>query len=102
VPVIAMASTNNSLRNVDLTIPINNKGKKSLALGYWILAKEVLKARKEIKKDDEFSKTPEDFEYKMKEGEEEKRGFGGKTKWKSFDRPRRPGTGQRSQGNRRR
>ncbi|MFH1390680.1 MAG: 30S ribosomal protein S2 [Candidatus Diapherotrites archaeon] len=85
VPVVALASTNNSLRNIDLAIPINNKGKKSLALGYWILSKEILKAREEIKADDDFSKTPEDFEYKMKEGEEEKKGFR-KKPFRSFGR----------------
>lgn len=77
LPVVAMVSTNNSLKNIDIAVPINNKGRKSLALGYWILAKEILKERGDIKSDSEFSKTPEDFEYKMKEGEEEeqKRGF---------------------------
>lgn len=90
VPVVGMASTNNSLRNLDLAVPINNKGKKSLALGFWILAKEVLKERGDIKNDDAFSKKPEDFEYKMKEGEDEdKKGFA-KKKWKSFAQSRPP------------
>lgn len=71
IPVVAMASTNNSLKNIDIVIPINNKGKKSLALAFWILAKEVLKERGEIKSETEFTKKPEDFEYKLKEGEEE-------------------------------
>ncbi len=71
IPVIGMASTNNSLRDIDFVIPINNKGKKSLALAFWVLAKETLKHRGEIKEDSEFRKTPEDFEYKLKEGEEE-------------------------------
>ncbi len=83
VPVVAMASTNNSLKNVDLAIPINNKGRKSLALGYWILAKEILKERGEIKEDSEFAKTVEDFEYKMKEGEEEE------LKRQAYDRQQR-------------
>ncbi len=71
IPVIGMASTNNSLKDIDLVIPINNKGKKSLALGFWVLAKEILKHRGEIKEGSEFKKTPDDFEYKLKEGEEE-------------------------------
>lgn len=90
VPVVGMASTNNSLRNLDLVVPINNKGKKSLALGFWILAKEVLKERGDIKNDAAFSKQPEDFEYKMKEGEEdEKKGFA-KKKWNTFGQSRQP------------
>lgn len=69
IPVIALSSTNNSLKNVDFIIPVNNKGRKSLALVYWLLAREYLKERGEIKSDDGFTKSLEDFEYKMKEGE---------------------------------
>ena len=90
VPVVGMASTNNSLRNLDLAIPINNKGKKSLALGFWILAKEVLKERGDIKNDDAFSKKPEDFEYKMKEGEDEEKKAFAKKKWNTFGQSRGP------------
>ena len=71
VPVVGMASTNNSLKNIDIAIPINNKGKKSLALAFWVLSKEILRGRGEIKSDDEFTKKVDDFEYKLKEGEEE-------------------------------
>ena len=70
VPVVALCSTNNYLKNVDLIIPINNKGRKSLALAYWMLAKEMLKKKGMIESDEQFSKTVEDFEYKMKAGEE--------------------------------
>ena len=72
--VVALASTNNSLRDVDFAIPINNKGRKSLALAYWLLAREILKEKGEIKKDSDFAKTLEDFEYKLKEGAEEMEG----------------------------
>lgn len=71
-PVIAMCSTNNSLSSIDLVIPINNKGRKSLALAYYLLARETLKEKGEIKNDDEFKKKIEDFEYQMKEGQKEK------------------------------
>src|SRR3989344_111001 len=71
VPVIALASTNNSLKNIDISIPINNKGRKSIALAYWILAREILKE----KGLEPLSKTVDDFEYKMKEGEEEEKRF---------------------------
>lgn len=64
--VVALCSTNNYLRNIDLVIPINNKGRKSLALAYWLLAKELLKTKGFIKTDAELGKTAEDFEYKMR------------------------------------
>jgi len=85
IPVISLVSTNNSLKNLDLAIPTNNKGRKSLALIYWLLAREFLKTTKIIKNDSEFKKTVEDFEYKMREGEREE--SIDKSQKKSFRRP---------------
>lgn len=45
LPVIGICDANNTLRNVDLVLPANNKGRKSLSLLYWVLAREVLKQR---------------------------------------------------------
>jgi len=45
LPVVGICDTNNHLRNVDLCIPANNKGRRSLALVYWLLSREILKAR---------------------------------------------------------
>ena len=45
MPVVGICDTNNNLCNVDLCIPANNKGRRSLALIYWLLAREVLTAR---------------------------------------------------------
>ncbi len=71
-PVVAMCSTNNILRTIDLAIPINNKGRKSIALAYFLLAREILKEKGLLKKKEDFSKKLEDFEYKMKEGHGER------------------------------
>ncbi len=62
IPVIALCDTNNETRYIDFVIPTNNKGRRALALIYWLLTKEILKARKDIKSDEEFSATMEDFE----------------------------------------
>lgn len=61
VPVIALCDTNNEANNIDLCVPCNNKGKKSLALIFWIVAKEYLKAKKLIKKDSDMKAKLEDF-----------------------------------------
>jgi small subunit ribosomal protein S2 len=52
IPVIACCDTNNEINYVDLVIPCNNKGKKSLGLLFWILAKEYLKHRGLLKSDE--------------------------------------------------
>ncbi len=43
IPIVAILHTNNSSSYVDLVIPGNNKGRESLALIYYLLAREVLK-----------------------------------------------------------
>ena len=45
LPIVGIVDANNNLRNVDVALPANNKGRRSLALVYWLLAREVLKAR---------------------------------------------------------
>lgn len=46
IPVIALCDTNNTSNSIDLVVPCNNKGKKSLGLIFWIFAREYLKNRK--------------------------------------------------------
>ena len=47
LPIVGIVDANNHLRNVDIALPANNKGRRSLALIYWLLAREVLKVRGE-------------------------------------------------------
>lgn len=54
VPVIGLCDTDNETKFVDLVIPINNKGKRSLALIFYILSREVMMAQGKIKAYDEF------------------------------------------------
>ena len=61
IPIMSLCDTNNQSNNIDLVIPCNNKGKKSLGLFFFILAKEYLKNRGLIKDDSEFKETVEDF-----------------------------------------
>ncbi|MEM5805535.1 MAG: 30S ribosomal protein S2 [Candidatus Aenigmatarchaeota archaeon] len=61
VPVVAVCDTINETKDIDLIIPANNKGKKAIAMLFWLLAREILKERKEIKSDSEFKYKLEDF-----------------------------------------
>jgi small subunit ribosomal protein S2 len=63
IPVAALCDTNNLLENIDLCIPLNNKGKKALALAYWLLTREVQLKKGIIKKKSDFKPTLEDFEF---------------------------------------
>jgi len=59
--VVALCDTNNEVNYIDLVLPCNNKGKKSLGLIFWILAKEYLKNRKIIKDDKDIKVKLEEF-----------------------------------------
>jgi small subunit ribosomal protein S2 len=65
IPIVAMCDANNETRNVDLVIPTNNKGRRALACVYWILTREVLLARGDIKDPADFKMEIEDFEAKL-------------------------------------
>ena len=58
--VIAFCDTNNQTNNIDFVVPCNNKGKKSLGLIFWHLAKGYMENRGMINKGS-FSHTLDDF-----------------------------------------
>ncbi|ASJ11867.1 30S ribosomal protein S2 [Thermococcus thioreducens] len=65
IPIVALVDTENFLSYVDVAIPTNNKGRKALALIYWILAREILYNRKEIESREDFKVPVEDFEMRI-------------------------------------
>lgn len=62
IPVLALCDTNNETKYIDYVIPTNNKGRRALALIYWLLARAILREQGKIKADEEFQATVEDFE----------------------------------------
>lgn len=65
IPIVAMCDANNETRNVDLVIPTNNKGRIALSCVYWLLTRELLTARGDLKDPADFALTMEDFESKL-------------------------------------
>ncbi len=65
IPIVGLVDTNNMLRNVDFALPTNNKGRKSLALLFWLLAREMKLEKGEIEERDEFEYEVEDFEQSL-------------------------------------
>jgi len=64
IPVIGLCDTDNETAGIDLVIPTNNKGRKALALVYWLLARQVLRERGELAPDNPFEVSVEEFETK--------------------------------------
>lgn len=61
IPVVAMSSTDNVHENIDLVIPMNNRGRTSLAYAFWYLARLVLIEKRELSSEEEMPVSPEDF-----------------------------------------
>ncbi|BDZ71722.1 30S ribosomal protein S2 [Methanobacterium petrolearium] len=65
IPVVALCDTENLLGNVDIVIPVNNKGRKAIALVYWLMARQILRQREVIGPEDDLDILPADFELKI-------------------------------------
>ncbi len=66
IPIVAFADTDNRTSYIDLIIPANNKGRRSLALLYWLLTRQVLRERGELKPDEDLPVPVEEFEVKIR------------------------------------
>ncbi len=65
IPVIALCSTDNDFSGVDLAIPTNNKGRRALAVIYWLLARQMLRERGVLPPDGNPALSIDDFEVKL-------------------------------------
>jgi small subunit ribosomal protein S2 len=61
IPVIGLCDTNNQSNNIDLVVPCNNKGKKSLGLLVYLVTKGYMLNKGMIKSEKEFSAELDDF-----------------------------------------
>ena len=71
IPIVALCSTDNDFSGVDLVISTNNKGRRALAIIYWLLARQVLREKGELPPDKDLPLTVEDFETKISREEED-------------------------------
>jgi small subunit ribosomal protein S2 len=61
IPLIGVCDSHTLTRNLDLIIPRNNKGKQSIALMFWLLARQYLIERGEMKEGQEMTETVDDY-----------------------------------------
>ena len=69
IPIIGIANTDNVTSKLDVIIPANNRGRKSLATIYWLLVRQILIEKGELKENESMKYEIDDFEAKMTEEE---------------------------------
>ncbi len=61
IPVIALCDTNNQSNHLDLVIPCNNKGKKSVGLVFYLILREWMRKRGLLRSDEELPVPVDEF-----------------------------------------
>lgn len=66
IPVVSFIDTDDYVNDIDLAIPTNNRGRKSLSRMLWLLARQIQRERGKIAPDGEIELKIEEFESKIK------------------------------------
>lgn len=61
VPIIALCDTNNQSNGLDLVVPCNNKGKKSVGLVFYLVAREYMRKKGMLGSEEELPVKMEEF-----------------------------------------
>lgn len=69
IPIVGISNTDNITSMIDVIIPANNRGRKAIATVYWLLVRQILIERGELKEDESMKYEIEDFETKITEEE---------------------------------
>jgi len=64
IPVIAFCNVDSPVRFIDIGVPCNNKGDKSIGLMWWFMAREVLRLRGSISRELPWDVMPDLFCYR--------------------------------------
>jgi len=67
IPVIAFVNSDNPIRHLDIVIPCNNRGSISIGLMLWFLAREVLRLRGTLPRNEQWDVMPDLFFYRDQE-----------------------------------
>lgn len=61
IPIIALCDTNNQSNKIDLVVPCNNKGKKSVGIVFYLIARDYMRNKAMLKGNEELPAKIEDF-----------------------------------------